>query len=302
VNYNPESHKSIFIIIGIEYSFLLFIVDPDKIYADTCFTRKQCQVLTMALNISKRFGNQFDDFQQEDIQIQKEYTSIFSRLGSFRIEVFKNQRHFRMSGITGKLFLKLIWESLLSLQGIREGNDGSFYKQGNGMETLNYYLDVQPNVVPMTNDEIQETANYIVRNCFIVAQSIGIKNAWDCKPSMILDLSNMEEVESFCQRGSRIISNFIEDEIIENEIPEYINEDDFMKDCPLILSADIAVTFSPLQENESLVVNGYTANKILFDLKKQKYNKVASYYMDQNLDTARGESNNEINIISQKSK
>lgn len=265
---------------GIQYSVLLFLVDPDQIFTTTSFTRKQCQVVTMAFNIAKRFHNQFLGFKNEEIHIQKDFTGVFSRLSNFRIEMFKNQRHFRMAARTGKLFLKLFWEALESFQQTHVGFEGTFYKMGNGMETLKYYLDVQNSIVHMSNDEIQETADYIVTNCFLVAQSIGIKNAWGCKPTMILDLSDINQVESFCQRGSRIISQYIEEDIINVTYPPTINDDHFKGNCSLVISADIAVTFSPLDKNKSLIVNGYIASRVLSDMRKQRFNQVVTHYQD----------------------
>jgi len=240
-------------------------------------------VIAIALNIAKKFRNKFDNYRLEEHTHRCDYDKTFSRHMNFTVDTFKSREWLRMFPKSGSMFLKLFWDALVSLQQKPEGSEGSLYVVGNGSETLSKYLDLQGNIQGMLNEEIQETADYLVSNAFFVCQTIGMKNGWSCKPSMYLDLSKEEQVEYFCQKGTRVISKYINENKINKTYCSRINEDPFMANCPLIVSADVAVVFTPVEENKSLLVNGFISSKILSQFKKQTYMELLRFHQEENL-------------------
>jgi len=104
---------------------------------------------------------------------------------------------------------------------------------------------------------------------------------------MFLDLNNSIQVESFCQKGTRLMSLHIQKEKINLNYDSKYDNEVFLKQCPIIISADIAATFTPVMPNVSLIVNGFYASKVLRDFAIQSFVDLGQWYIRNKIDNPR---------------
>jgi hypothetical protein len=247
------------------------------------FDKKQCTCLAIVMNIAYLQHQNFYPYTPDEEFQKNDFSSCFGRHRSFSVGGYGSV--FNMTPTLTKIFFTALWNVFRRLYWDDIDDIGSLYDTTEEGSTCQHHLPDSQLIV--TNEEIKSFAEEVMTNGFFVAQAIGFKNSWPYLPRQYINACDNVQLDNFCKIATRLICCKLMNLLVA-DYDDRINLDLFHKNSPIVVSADIALMLTPLQENTSFIVNGIYANKVLKQLGMRSYRKEASVHRTSGVDQPTG--------------
>jgi hypothetical protein len=213
------------------------------------------------MNISYTLCNEFEEFYDDNSKQEcDDYITSCNRIREFTVGIGITNQAVSFSPKSAQIFFRLFWTVIQRLYEEEIHNENSLYESADIMSTSQKYLIGSK--VRITNEEIKEISGEIYTKCFIMAQAIGFKNPWTFKPRMKFDAADSVQMDYFCKVSARLLCTELVT-LLNQRYSRWIDTDIFHLNCPLIVMADLAHTFTPMDTNCSLITDGYYGKKVL---------------------------------------
>jgi hypothetical protein len=272
----------------------MYLLDSERVPKTNVLEYKASVCLAITINMALRKRELMGWYKQLSFQSKGQFQDAFKRQLGFQIVSEFRSKHCSCDGHTAQIYFRLlydVWTTLYqdSLDAVTR-DACPFLLYGDQFETNNHYLLSEPNKV--TNEDIVYFATRCLKTAIFVGTTYGIKNFYKTKPFGVADVCSVGKVTDFAKKGTRIISRFFHQNFRTDAYPDYIFPDrdpidntpdasDFRHDlCPLVYGVDIGHEISPIDENCSLVSNGFGGRKYLQEILKVKRDEMRASIRD----------------------
>jgi hypothetical protein len=224
-----------------------------------------CLAITNNMAVTKR--EMYTFFKESPLQLQEQFKNTFRRQIGFQINAEFKAKHCSCDGNTAQMYFRLlneVWKDLYLAS--LTGNPCNLLIHGEtAYATNNHYLPSE--VDKVTNDDLFRFSRKCLKTAVFVGNTYGIKNVYRSRPSGVCDICAEGEVTEFVLKATQTISSTLHQNFNRRAFPGYIVNDSFFRhdECPVVYGIDVGHEISPINENCSLVPNGFGCRKYLQD-------------------------------------
>jgi hypothetical protein len=214
----------------------------------------------------------FNFYSALEIDQKRKFGLTFEKQLEFHQDRNFKTKHCMADPGTAIIYYRLLfetWKKLYrdSLEAIERARDWVDFLEHDGVYATNArYLIFEPNSV--TNDDIIDFARRCMKNSLFVASAYGFKTFYHVTPSGYNDICEEGAVCSFAQKSSHVISQSLHLNFRTTAYPDYILSDRIFRhdQCHVIYGFDIGHEISAIEQNRSLLPNGFCCKRYLKEM------------------------------------
>jgi hypothetical protein len=260
----------------VKYKLRMYFLDAVRVPQKSFFFWTHARCLSITVNMAIRKRMYFKFYAGWTIAQKNQFEICFEKQLGFHQKSDIRTKICMLDKDTTNMFFRLLfatWEKIYhdnivnSEPGPDENDNHEFFlKTTDVYATNNEYLLHEPDTV--TNQDIVSFVHKCMKTSLFVASAYGFKSVYGCTPKGYVDICDGGALTLFAQKATCMISKNILDNFNTESFPDYLQHNLRFGHihCPIIYGFDIGYEITPLQENMSLIPNGYSGRKYLKEL------------------------------------